>query len=300
MKDPMEDFGIVGDYDDEEQQVAEKRKTTVDSSPAATKRCHKLERFFDYEEKTFVEDDMTSFDGLDGIEVNHPEVFIERKCGFCLKRFMLEETYDDHLDDCIFRTLIEFIKDSNYILRLKDEVAISNHEFIRRMVFALQRVNKAIRGMQLPVGLLEERPVGGWCPPSPPQAPPPAPLAVAPSAKPSLTPKVNHFFQHHQMKYPPPPLPPQNQFQSVPRSLQGAMDGKVINSVNKGNVNFFMRPNSTGSSQKSGRKTPRTPKTPSPAGSSCGQIRRVVCKFCDKTFLTITHLDTHMIKEHTS
>lgn len=255
---------------------------------------------------------MTLFDAEVGIEINHPEVFRERKCGFCLKRFMLEDTYDEHLDSCLYRTLIEFIKDSNYIVRLKDEVAISNHEFIRRMVFAIQRVNKAIRGMHLPasVGLLiddqsKEAAVPNNNNNSPGkvfQHPPP----------PVLTPKVSHFFQQS-FKYPPPPLP---------------MSKNANNSNNNGNIspfipynrptrrknedNLFFKDNFTPKNQRSSRLTSSSNnrsssgsiilQTPSPVNSSASDssgIRRVVCKFCDKTFLTITHLDGHMIKDHT-
>lgn len=155
--------------DKEEDQIssgAENKPTPeakeVKRPPTAPQSSHKVQRFFDYEEKKFVEDDVMKMDetATGGIEINHPEVFRERKCGFCPKRFMLEDTYDEHLDDCIFRTLIEFIKDSNYFVQLKENIAISNHEFIRRMIFAIQRVSKGIRGMNLPptAGLEDMRP----------------------------------------------------------------------------------------------------------------------------------------------
>lgn len=99
-------------------------------------------RFFDYKEKTFVEDDITQWDTSEGVEINHPEVFVERKCGFCLHRFMLEDTYEKHLDDCIYRTLIEFIKNANYFMELKAQNAISNLEFVRRIVFSIRKVNQ--------------------------------------------------------------------------------------------------------------------------------------------------------------
>lgn len=328
MKSPFDDFGIASDNNEDNdegekviaQAAKQKKKTQEIQSPPPEESeipamgSHKLQRFFDYEEKNFVEDDMTKFeDGMYGIEINHPEVFKERKCSFCLKKFMLEESYDDHLDECLFRTLIEFVKDSNYIVRLKDEIAISNHEFIRRMVFAIQRVHKAIRGMQLPASatLTDEIPseVSSRRSETPPGKPQP----------PMIAPKVLHFFQQQQSMRPPatPPMHygarnyyTQQQQQFIPhhqpnlrtkegnsfrhsnnfvanRSPQSFIN---INTQNR-NSYFNKRTNSVSSSRGSLQ-------TPSPT-SSDGSSRRVVCKYCDKTFLTISHLDGHMIKEHT-
>lgn len=314
MKSPLEDFGIV--RDNEENEGAKTTSTTPKEAARApslaefkspevvlsTTTSRKLQRFFDYEEKSFVEDDMTKLDGMEGIEINHPEVFRERKCGFCLKKFMLEDTYDDHLDECLFRTLIEFVKDSNYIVRLKDEIAISNHEFIRRMVFAIQRVNKAIRGMQLPAAAtlidepsvdLSSRPTG------------------TPSGKPqqeiptTMAPKVLHFFQQSQMQ---PSTPPLTVFQysrnsshltkSIPHHPGPRnREGKPFQSsfiANRSPHSFTAnRRTMSGGSSSHGS----TVQTPSPTNSNGS--RKVVCKFCDKTFLTISHLDGHMIREHT-
>lgn len=282
-KNPLEDFGVIPDHCVKSaSDVPEKTVPILDEQSKAEQRpLGKHERFFDYEEKAFVEDDMTRFDGMDGIEVNHPEVFRERKCGFCLKRFMLEDTYDYHLDECLFRRLLEFIKDSNYIVRLKEEVAISNHEFIRRMVFAIQRVHKAIRGMQLPasaVGQLEELPL-----PLPPKL-----------GSVTLPPKVQHFFQKAmtppQALVPPPHtrspwLTPTHPVQRPLVSTAAAVPKRVTACHNS--------LKSDGSSSISSG-----PQTPSPSDRGSG-VRRVVCKFCDKNFLTISHLDGHMIKEHT-
>lgn len=306
-KDPFEDFGITCDNEanDGERVVSKELPQTAEIISPNRKdvpafRCRKLERFFDYEEKSFVEDDMTKFDGMEGIEVNHPEVFRERKCGFCLKKFMLEDTYDAHLDDCLFRTLLEFIKDSNYIVRLKDEVTISNHEFIRRMVFAIQRVHKAIRGMQLPSATItDEVPTDLTIGRS---ETPPGKAAVQQQTMP---PKVLHFFQQHTMGPPPSPplhplksmstnfIPPFNPNRPPPNMMR---EGKPLinnNSLAKRSPHSFFKARTvSGDSSSRGSL-----KTPSPTNSN--GIRRVVCKFCDKTFLTISHLDGHMIKEHT-
>lgn len=317
MKHPSEDFGIICDNETAEsgpekdvtatplrKNPDEKTLELDETSPAKPSR--KLQRFFDYEETTFVEDDMTQFDEheMSGIEINHPEVFRERKCGFCLKRFMLEDTYDDHLDDCIFRTLLEFIKDSNYIVRLKDEVAISNHEFIRRMIFAIQRVNKAIRGMHLPatVGLIDERStIGGL------GAEERTPgRQIMPQTDLQVTPKLNPFF----FKYPPPPITPRTRhnshnnnsfspafipYQPKTRTANERSSFKIHNNNFIGNKS----PQQLANRSSSGSAILQTPSPANSSASDSSGMRRVVCKFCDKTFLTITHLDGHMIKEHT-
>lgn len=325
MKGTSEDFGIISDNQgyvarkikqrpsEEGVTTPEKRtdKTAVagelvSSTTATLLTSHKLQRFFDYEEKTFVEDDMTQFDAEVGIEISHPEIFRERKCGFCLKRFMLEDTYDDHLDDCIFRTLLEFIKDSNYIVRLKDEVAISNHEFIRRMVFAIQRVNKAIKGMHLPasVGLLVDQPLTEPVPNSG------TPGNFFPTAPPKIAPKVNEFFQRcfRNPQRPPPPIGHGNHSPLFPYPPPKIISDRVNSFRNGSPRNPHQRQSphrqrgTTSSSNNRSSSGSIILQTPSPVHSSASDssgMRRVVCKFCDKTFLTITHLDGHMIKEHT-
>lgn len=314
MKSPLEDFGIVRDNEENDRpkiistSTTPKKATRIThiskfKSPEVvpTMTSRKLQRFFDYEEKSFVEDDMTKLDGMEGIEINHPDVFRERKCGFCLKKFMLEDTYDDHLDECLFRTLIEFVKDSNYIVRLKDEIAISNHEFIRRMVFAIQRVNKAIRGMQLPAAatLIDET-----------SADLPSRRSGTPSGKPqqelstTMAPKVLHFFQQSKMQPPTPPLTvlqysrSNSHFtksiphQPGPRNREGKpFPSSFIANRSPHSFTANRRTISGGSSSHGSMQTP------SPTNSNGS--RKVVCKFCDKTFLTISHLDGHMIREHT-
>lgn len=302
MKTPFEEFGITCDDDGQQNSVPAppadsprkhpEEKILEETTP--TKPSRKLQRFFDYEETTFVEDDMTQFGEHEtsGIEINHPEVFRERKCGFCLKRFMLEDTYDDHLDDCIFRTLLEFIKDSNYIVRLKDEVAISNHEFIRRMIFAIQRVNKAIRGMHLPatVGLIEEeRPLTPG-------------RQLMPRTDLQVTPKSSNYI----FKYPPPPITQRNKNNntnspfSSPAAFIPYQPKRSSFKIN--NNNYFIvdkSPQQLANRSSSGSAILQTPSPVNSSASDSSGMRRVVCKFCDKTFLTITHLDGHMIKEHT-
>lgn len=270
-KSPMEDFGMICDKAEEEvkQPIKKEEKSKAVENLSTPLSSHKIQRFFDYEEKKFVEDDVT--EEAPGIEINHPEVFRERKCGFCPKRFMLEDTYDEHLDDCIFRTLIEFIKDSNYFVRLKEEVAISNHEFIRRMIFAIQRVSKGIRGMNLPstAGLEDGA----------------RPKDFVALAAPALTPGNKGNSESILTSFSMRPKPATTSV--IQRSFCSPATTTPFNRPNNnGRANFSKRPM----------------QTPSPASSTTSDDsarRRVVCRYCDKTFLTISHLDGHIIKEHT-
>lgn len=298
-KSDFEDFGLSSD-NCQVPYIESMKESNMDSpeteAPPKTVINKKLQRFFDYEEKTFVEDDMAQFDGLEGIEINHPEVFRERKCGFCLHRFMLEDTYDDHLDECLFKTFLEFIQDSNYIIKLKEETALSNHEFVRRMIFAIQRVHKAIQGMNIPastVDLLPEiRPIARYK------------EVTVPDPAANLTPKVLHFFKQAVTPRTPVRLPDLSQPPPAIPNLPGNPTFRPNNKqYNIPNYNWPI--NVPKSRTDSGRDSISVSsfKTPSPTAATDRQAqpgcKKVVCKVCHKNFLTITHLDGHMIKDHT-
>ncbi|XP_059622618.1 uncharacterized protein LOC132265851 [Phlebotomus argentipes] len=108
--------------------------------PRMTDNMQKSEGYFGYRQKAFVEDDITQMSMFDGqnFAANAPEKLSERKCLFCRMRFMFEETYEEHTDQCLLKRFTEFINQCNQVLQLKVEDKITHHEFVRRMVFMLQ------------------------------------------------------------------------------------------------------------------------------------------------------------------
>lgn len=98
-----------------------------------------IHHFFNYSEKPFEEDDV-----IEDIIVKIPEDCKERKCYACSRRFMLNESYETHLKECIEVKLVEFIKDSHHLLVLRKHRAVSPQEFIRRIVFSLKNIVKSL------------------------------------------------------------------------------------------------------------------------------------------------------------
>lgn len=101
----------------------------------------KEKTYFDYSQKSFVEDDITLLDIFQNNEItfNIPEHFKERKCIYCRRLFMFEESYDEHIRDCIQATLQLFTKQITNLTELKESKEISPHEFIRRMIYCLKK-----------------------------------------------------------------------------------------------------------------------------------------------------------------
>lgn len=52
---------------------------------------------------------------------------------------MFEESYNDHVRDCIQHKLVGFIREAMQLLTLKDSRSISSHEFIRRVIFSIKK-----------------------------------------------------------------------------------------------------------------------------------------------------------------
>lgn len=98
-----------------------------------------IHNFFNYTEKPFEEDDLT-----EGIGISEPDDHKERKCYACKRRFMLTDSYDEHMKDCVQTKLFSFITDCHQLAIIKKHKAISAQEFIRRMIFAVKGIVKAL------------------------------------------------------------------------------------------------------------------------------------------------------------
>lgn len=61
------------------------------------------------------------------------------QCSSCRRRFMFDESYNDHIRDCIQHKLVGFIREAIQLLALKDARSISSHEFIRRVIFSIKK-----------------------------------------------------------------------------------------------------------------------------------------------------------------
>lgn len=101
-----------------------------------------IQNFFTYSEKPFEEDDISNFEG---IGINEPaDDHKERKCYACNRRFMLNDSFDDHMKECILTKLFSFITDCHQLSVIKKHKAISAQEFIRRMIFSVKNIVKSL------------------------------------------------------------------------------------------------------------------------------------------------------------
>lgn len=100
-----------------------------------------IHNFFNYSEKIFEEDDLSDFNR---IEINQPDDYKERKCHACKCRFMLLESYESHMKECIQAKLVSFITDCHQLLIVKKHKAVSTAEFMRRMIFSLKNIVKSL------------------------------------------------------------------------------------------------------------------------------------------------------------
>lgn len=100
-----------------------------------------IHNFFNYSEKIFEEDDLSDFNR---IEINQPDDYKERKCHACKCRFMLLESFESHMKECIQAKLVSFITDCHQLLIVKRHKAVSTAEFMRRMIFSLKNIVKSL------------------------------------------------------------------------------------------------------------------------------------------------------------
>lgn len=98
---------------------------------------------FNYKEKSFTEDDITDFVSK-SVVITIPDEMRERKCDACKQRFMLKESFDLHLKDCIELKLNKFITEGYQLLSMRKSRALSANEFNRRMIFALKKMVKTL------------------------------------------------------------------------------------------------------------------------------------------------------------
>lgn len=118
------------------------RTTSSDEyeTPEEAGTSHIKNNIFSYKEKNFEEDDIMDLDELkDAITINIPSTCKEHKCSFCLKRFMFEESFGEHIKTCIEYKFATFLEEMNNLLYIRRAKEISPHEFIRRMIFSLRK-----------------------------------------------------------------------------------------------------------------------------------------------------------------
>lgn len=101
---------------------------------------------FSYTEKRFTEDDILDLgDGCDGkILITEPDEMRERKCDACRQRFMLKESFEQHLKECIELKLCTFITEGYQLVSIRRLRSLSAHEFVRRNIFALKKLIKSL------------------------------------------------------------------------------------------------------------------------------------------------------------
>lgn len=124
----------------------ESMQPTMTNGQAAAARSgaikEAINNFFNYSEKRFAEDDLSDFPG---ITVKEPEDdHKERKCFACKRLFMLTESFDAHMKDCVQSLLFTFVSSTQKLVELKKEKMISAQEFTRRMIFAVKGCVKSL------------------------------------------------------------------------------------------------------------------------------------------------------------
>lgn len=97
---------------------------------------------FNYKEKSFKEDDISNFDS--NIIITVPDEMRERKCDSCRQRFMLKESFEQHLKDCIELKFNKFVTEGQHLLTMRKSRTLSANEFVRRMIFALKKMVKSL------------------------------------------------------------------------------------------------------------------------------------------------------------
>ncbi|XP_030382974.1 uncharacterized protein LOC115630513 [Scaptodrosophila lebanonensis] len=95
---------------------------------------------YNYSETNFKEDDPMENAGMRDIKVNIPQPnWKERKCPACSKRFMFEDSYKTHIENCVEHQFLIFVAEVNKLLEIRRQKMVSPHEFIRRMIFSLHK-----------------------------------------------------------------------------------------------------------------------------------------------------------------
>ncbi|XP_068144123.1 uncharacterized protein [Drosophila tropicalis] len=127
-----------GTAEDEEDYAAVSSSSEDNENPLL--RQHK--NCYNYRETNFEEDDpMAESAQLRDIKVHIPQpMWKERKCPVCSKRFMFEESYQKHLDNCVEYQFVVFVTEMTKLLDIRRHKMVSPHEFIRRMIFALRKI----------------------------------------------------------------------------------------------------------------------------------------------------------------
>uniref|UniRef100_A0A1I8PM00 ZAD domain-containing protein n=1 Tax=Stomoxys calcitrans TaxID=35570 RepID=A0A1I8PM00_STOCA len=100
----------------------------------------KTNNIFTYKEKIFEEDDIMDMDELkDLVNINIESTCKEHKCKYCSRRFMFEETIQEHLKTCVDFKFAEFFEEIKNLMYIKRNKEISPHEFTRRMIFSIRK-----------------------------------------------------------------------------------------------------------------------------------------------------------------
>ena len=230
-------------YSDSSTTPREKTKTVIKPPVHDSEISH----FFNYTHKSFEEDDITTMEIFKNgsIEFNiQPDKHKERKCPSCRKRFMFEESLEAHLQQCINFKLVKFIKEVYHLLFLKENRAISNYEFIRRVVFSIRKSNQILDSYD---GETE------------------------PTRIETESPKVIIDFEN--------------------LSISSQSFSPILFAQKDTNIN--------------NEKTISLPATPQRIdliknNLETDDLKKIKCSKCDQKFLTITHLDEHVIKMHSA
>lgn len=107
----------------------------------------------EYDEVPFEEDDiMSDFKLDDGSSMPVSTRLFQERCKYCKRRYMFQETFEKHLNECIVKSLTNFIWEINYCLRLKDEKQISSNQFVQRMISGVKNGMQIIEDYHRGVG----------------------------------------------------------------------------------------------------------------------------------------------------
>lgn len=106
----------------------------------------------EYDEIPFEEDDILLELKLDDEKLPISTRIFQERCKYCKRRYMFQETFEKHVNECIVKSLTNYIWEINYCLQLKDEKQITTNQFIQRMIHNIKNGNQVLEDYHRGVG----------------------------------------------------------------------------------------------------------------------------------------------------
>lgn len=106
----------------------------------------------EYDEIPFEEDDILLDLKLEDEQLPASTRLFQERCKYCKRRYMFQETFEKHVNECIVKSLTNYIWEINYCLQLKNEKQITTNQFIQRMTHNIKNGNQVLEDYHRGVG----------------------------------------------------------------------------------------------------------------------------------------------------